>query len=333
MGRPGNFDVARPHDSSSVFDTGMPKDVSPYQPRVAVSVSIQPKSVFKPKRMQRQAKQVNGAKWGQTALKSIFGGEENVITNYMAQRLLGIVEGSKADDRMTQSMQSVGQGNLMDFRDKNVASTVTSESIQSQQSDKSMVDRAVIPTPGELADFTDLSFGEGAMNINQAAPPPPPPPGDADVMDVVGEVETQPNEAATQGGLMIPVPPPPPPILQQTDAGLFTVTQRDRTVSAVDKFLNPFAPKKKPNTLLDEINSGVQLKKVQREVNPVVQSSGSSLLSEIKGGVKLKKVSQANPVQKKVEKAVDPMMAALGAAMAKRRQAVDSNSNDSGEWL
>ena len=32
MGRPGNFDIARPYDSSSVFDTGIPKDVSPYQP-------------------------------------------------------------------------------------------------------------------------------------------------------------------------------------------------------------------------------------------------------------------------------------------------------------
>jgi len=253
MGRPGNFDVARPHDSSSVFDTGMPKDVSPYQPRVAVSVEIQPKSVFKPKRLQRQAKQINGAKWGQTALKSIFGGGENVITNYMAQRLLGLVE----DDRMTESMQQ--DNPMMEFRDPTASSSTSEAPIGSARSDASMVDGAR-PTPGEVADLTDLSLGEIPLQISIPTPASIPPgfnpfllpenqPQGFDAglqaalddvtMDAVGEVETQPTEAATQGGLMIPLPPPPPPVIvQETAAGRATIKQRDRT--AVDKFLRPF---------------------------------------------------------------------------------------------
>lgn len=95
LARPGNFDVARPHDASSVFDTGMPKDVSPYQPRVTEYTSFQPKSVFRAGKLQRQIKEKNTAKWGQTALKSVFGADENAVTNYMAQRLLGLVDGQK----------------------------------------------------------------------------------------------------------------------------------------------------------------------------------------------------------------------------------------------
>jgi hypothetical protein len=299
MGRPGNFDVARPHDSSSVFDTGMPKDVSPYQPRVAVSVSIQPKSVFKPKRLQRQAKQVNGAKWGQTALKSIFGGEENVITNYMAQRLLGIVE----DDRMTESMQQ--DDPMLEFRDPAISSSTSEAPIGSARSDASMVD-------GARPDLTDLSLGEMSLQISIPPPPPMPPvpasipPGfnpfllpenqpqgfdaglqaalDDVTMDAVGEVETQPTEAATQGGLMIPLPPPPPPlIVQETAAGRATVRQRDRT--AVDKFLRPFTS------------------------------------ADIKD-VKLKPVGETSRVQKPKQ---DDMMDQMKAALEKRRKAMSGS--------
>lgn len=218
MGRPGNFDVARPHDSSSVFDTGMPKDVSPYQPRVAISVEIQPKSVFKPRRMQRQAKQVNGAKWGQTALKSIFGGEENVITNYMAQRLLGIVD----DNRMDQSMQSVGNGNLMDFRDPRVPSSVTTSQApnSSAQSDASMIDEATRPTPAQIDDLTDLSLGESPLRISIPDPSNALADPSNALADVVAEVETQPLDAARQGGLLT--------IVQETAAGTATVTPRQR---------------------------------------------------------------------------------------------------------
>lgn len=236
MGRPGNFDVVRPHDSSSVFDTGIPKDVSPYQPRVAVSVEIQPKSVFRPKRMQRQAKQVNGAKWGQTALKSIFGGGENVITNYMAQRLLGLVDGT--DNRMTQSMQGVVDGNLMDFRGQ-PSTTTSSETPRapSSSSDESMGSGGARPTPGEVADLTDLSLGEMPLSISI------PEPSEAStefntaqgspstqfesaagspdvVMEAVAEVETQPAEAAAQGGLL--------DIVQETAAGIATIRPRNR---------------------------------------------------------------------------------------------------------
>jgi hypothetical protein len=157
LGRPGNFDVVRPHDSSSVFDTGMPKDVSPYQPRVAVSVEIQPKSVFKPRRLQRQLKQVNGAKWGQTALKNIFGGEENVITNYMAQRLLGIVEGS--DNRMDQPMSL--DNPLLDFREpfnEPTASTTTAR--PSNQSDESMGPFTPVSGMTGVGNLFELSLGE-----------------------------------------------------------------------------------------------------------------------------------------------------------------------------
>jgi hypothetical protein len=311
MGRPGNFDVARPHDSSSVFDTGMPKDVSPYQPRVAVSVEIQPKSVFKPRRMQRQLKQTNGAKWGQTALKSIFGGEENVITNYMAQRLLGIVDGS--DRRMDQSMQEDSIANpLLDFRDQNVASSSSSQTpIKSSQSDVSMVGGDK-PTPAEVADLTDLSLGEMPLKISIPTPPPMPPvpaslppgfnpfllpenqPGfnaglqaalDEPTMEAVGEVETQPAEAATLGGLMVPPPPPPPPVIrQETAAGTATIRQRDRT--AVDRFLRPFTS------------------------------------ADIKD-VKLKKVGETNRVQKAKPK--DSLAEAMKEALAKRRKAMSGS--------
>jgi len=71
VGRPGNIDVARPFDSSSVFDTGMPKNVSPNQPRVAESVEIQPNSVFKPTRLQRSLVPVNEVQWGQSNLQNI----------------------------------------------------------------------------------------------------------------------------------------------------------------------------------------------------------------------------------------------------------------------
>ncbi len=337
MGRPGNFDVARPHDSSSVFDTGMPKDVSPYQPRVAVSVEIQPKSVFKPRRMQRQPRQINGAKWGQTALKSIFGGEENVITNYMAQRMLGIVEGSESSDRrMDQSMQSVGNGNLMDFREPIATSDATSTVQSSSPSDVSMGSGGARPTPGEVADLTNLSLGEVPLGINIAPPENQPSgfnpesqetPDDDVVMDAVAEVETQPTEAATQSGMMIPPPPPPPPIVQQTDAGLATIKQRDRTAGSkrtpVERFLNRFDP--------TDLQS-VKLKKAIVETNPVVQSSDNPLLAAIRAGVKLKKAAQSKPVQKKAEVS-DPMMDALKAAMSKRRQAVAKSDNDSGEWV
>ena len=215
LGRPGNFDVARPHDSSSVFDTGLPKDVSPYQPRVAVSVEIQPKSVFKPRRLQRQLKQKNGAMFGQTVLKSIFGGEENVITNYMAQRLLGIVDGAMSvDTRASERMQL--DNPLLDFRDPNVASTVTSPTQPSTPvSDTSMGARSSSTVPANLF---DLSLGEAPLRIS--IPEQPSTDLQGAEMEAVAEVETQPLEAAAQGGLL--------DIMQETLAGPATVTPRRR---------------------------------------------------------------------------------------------------------
>lgn len=257
MGRPGNFEVARPHDSSSVFDTGMPKDVSPYQPRVAVSVEIQPKSVFKPRRLQRQAKQVNGAKWGQTVLKSIFGGEENATTNYMAQRLLGIVDGS--DRRMDQSMQL--DDPLLEmrtpFNDVPSLSTVSSTSNISpfpSLNEEPMISET--SSPKEVTkDFSDLFLGasplqisipnqtvspvKSAMDISSAGTPIESQTDMNNAMEAVAEVETQPIEAAQQGDLLDDTPPETMPIVQETAAGPATVRPRIR-LRPVDQYLNRF---------------------------------------------------------------------------------------------
>jgi len=242
MGRRGNFDVVRPHDSSSVFDTGVPKDVSPYQPRVAVSVEIQPRSLFKGGRLRRQLTQTNGAKYGQTALKSIFGGEENVITNYMAQRLLGIVEGSSSSDsRMNQSMQDVQMANAQ-YRDPVVtdsSGSTTNVPSSSSSSNESMGSGGNNPTPSELANLTDLSMGEMPLQITIPEPSESGYTGIGEMfspqsastefesaqgssdgeMEAIAEVETQPAEAAAQGGLLMP---------QETPAGSATVQPRDR---------------------------------------------------------------------------------------------------------
>jgi len=242
LGRPGNFDVARPYDSSKVFDTGMPKDVSPYQPRVAVSVVNVPGSVFKPGKRQRQLKEKNIAKWGQTVLKSIFGGEENVVTNYMAQRLLGLV-GSE----MSVPMSVDTSGNpLLQFRDPNQPSTGGSSTLrpQSSPSDASMPGARPGSSTGMsgVGDLFNLSLGEAPLRIS--IPPPssgpasgmtgvgelfnPPTPTDpvvdeSDVLEAVAEVETQPLQASELLD-----------IVQETEAGPARVTPRRRRFEEVD---------------------------------------------------------------------------------------------------
>jgi len=262
MGRPGNFEVARPHDSSSVFDTGMPKDVSPYQPRVAVSVEIQPKSVFKPRRLQRQAKQVNGANWGQTALKSIFGGEENVITNYMAQRLLGIVDGDYMSVDTRPSRRMPVDDPLMEFRQPPTSSGSSStaspifpdKSISQSVSDEPM-DSPKSVSPEVAENLMDLSLGEAplqisipdqtvspvksAMDIPSAGTPIESQTDMNDAMEAVAEIETQPIEAAQQGDLLDDTPPETMPIVQETAAGPATVRPRIR-FRPVDQYLNRF---------------------------------------------------------------------------------------------
>ena len=276
MGRPGNFDMVRPHDSSSVFDTGMPKDVSPYQPRVAVSVEIQPKSVFKPRRLQRQLKQVNGAKWGQTALKSIFGGEENVITNYMAQRLLGIVEGKDMSVDTRPSERMVLDNPFLEFRDGAVPSLSTissaSDILPNQSiSNQSFAEEPMVSpsgSPREVTnDLSNLSLGEEPLEISI---PDETASSDAsqqsyktalddslakspgsdyksavgsqtnlnDVMEAIAEVETMPIEAAKEGELLSS-PDDTLAIVQETAAGPAAVRPRIR-LRAVDKYLNRF---------------------------------------------------------------------------------------------
>jgi hypothetical protein len=262
MGRPGNFDIVRPHDSSSVFDTGLPKDVSPYQPRVAVSVEIQPKSVFKPRRLQRQLKQVNGAKWGQTVLKSIFGGEENATTNYMAQRLLGIVEGSDMAVDTRPSERMLVDDPLLQFRQPPTSSSSSStaspifpdQSISQSVSDEPM-DSPKSVSPEVAENLMDLSLGEAplkisipdqtvspvksAMDISPAGTPIESQTNMNDAMEAVAEVETQPIEAAQQGDLLDDTPPETMPIVQETAAGPATVRPRIR-LRPVDQYLNRF---------------------------------------------------------------------------------------------
>lgn len=190
MGRPGNFDIARPYDSSSVFDTGIPKDVSPYQPSVAVSVEIQPKSVFRQSRLQRRLKEKNPARWGQTALSTVFSNRENEITNYMAQRLVGIVNGPPRI-----------------FSDPNAPLTVRSDVTEPAASENSMgkppLQITIPETPSEFFRPVDTE------------------------MEMVGEIETQPVEAAKVAGLL-DTPTNLFPIVQDTVAGLATVEPRQR---------------------------------------------------------------------------------------------------------
>lgn len=249
MGRPGNFDIVRPHDSSSVFDTGLPKDVSPYQPRVAVSVEIQPKSVFKPKRLQRQLKQTNVAKWGQTVLKTIFSGEENASTNYMAQRLLGIVDGS---DRRMDQLDNPLLEMRAPFNDVPSLSTISSTSNISpfpSLNEEPMISET--SSPKEVTkDFSDLFLGasplqisipdqtvspvKSAMDIPSAGTPIESQTDMNDAMEAVAEVETQPIEAAQQVDLLDDTPPETMPIVQETAAGPATIRPRirfDRTVA------------------------------------------------------------------------------------------------------
>lgn len=213
MGRPGNFDVARPFDSSSIFDTGLPKDVSPYQPRVAVSVEIQPKSVFKPSRLQKQLKEKNPAKWGQTALSTVFSHRENELTNYMAQRLLGLVS---------------GQPRI--FSDPNAPSTVRSDVTEPASSEKSMGQPPLqITIPESPAEFLTPKTSSTDLFTPTSSSSEYLTPADAQ-METVGEIETQPIEAARAVGMLDTITNPFQ-IVQDTMAGLATVEPRKRKFS------------------------------------------------------------------------------------------------------
>jgi hypothetical protein len=221
-GRPGNYDVVHPA-TLSVFDTGFPKTVSPYQPRVAVSVEIVPKSVFKPRRVSKKLSLKNGDFWGQTALKSIFGGEENVVTNYMAQRLLGIV-----DDRMSESMQSqrgafnqrqsTRPGSFNTTTSNNSPSFFTASSMDPAQSDGSAPDVFNLDL-GEMvtADLSNPMVVSPTSNTQEMDAVAETALMDAvaetALMDAVAEVETEPLRAAQQMG-----------IVQDTEAGPVNVS-------------------------------------------------------------------------------------------------------------
>lgn len=215
LGRPGNFDVTRPFDSSAVFDTGVPKTVSPYQPRVAESVEFTPKSVFRPRKFARQLKEINGAKWGQTVLQNLFGAGEDMLTSYMAQRLIGIVDNG-TDSRMNQSMKL--DDPLLVHRGSVVPSTIsrTTDISSSTVSDEPMMQGEPDPV---LNNLFDLSLGEAPLNISI--------PSQVTEMDAVAEVETSPLEAALAGGLL--------DIVQQTEAGPAIITPRKRLGSVMDE--------------------------------------------------------------------------------------------------
>lgn len=222
LGRPGNYEEIRPA-TLSVFDTGFPKTVSPYQPRVAVSVEIQPKSVFKPRRVSKKLSLKNGDFWGQTALKNIFGGEQNVVTNYMAQRLLGIVD-PKPDDRMSESMQSQrGAFNQRQSTRRDTFTTVSStapkstsnSSMDPAQNDGSIPDLTNLSLSGSssqsswgLNDLFNLNLGEMVTADRSNPMVVSVVPTDEEMMEAAAEVETDPLKAAEQLG-----------IVQHTEAG------------------------------------------------------------------------------------------------------------------
>jgi hypothetical protein len=112
-----------------------------------------------------------------------------------------------------------------------------------------MGDGGAEPTPAEIADLTNLSMGEMPLQISISEPQSFSTEGqpagfnpelqaalDENVMDSIAEVETQPAQAAAEGGLLggIPPPPPPPPppmmMTQQTAAGAANIQPRERSM-------------------------------------------------------------------------------------------------------
>ena len=99
QGRTGSYQVVRPAKRDR-FDTGFQatKTISPYQKTVEEYSTAVPKSVFRPK---RQLRAKNIPKYGQTAYRTMFGGDRNPVSDYLVQRVLGLVDN---DSRMSESM-------------------------------------------------------------------------------------------------------------------------------------------------------------------------------------------------------------------------------------
>lgn len=99
QGRTGSYEVVRPAKRDR-FDTGFQatKTISPYQQSVEEYTTAVPKSVFRPK---RQLRAKNIPKYGQTAYRTMFGGDRNPVSDYLVQRVLGLVDN---DSRMSESM-------------------------------------------------------------------------------------------------------------------------------------------------------------------------------------------------------------------------------------
>jgi hypothetical protein len=256
LGRPGNQDEVRAFDPSKAFDTGFPKDVSPYQPRVAAYTEEIPRSVFRPRKYSKRLALKNGAFMGQTALKAMFGGEENAITDYMAQRLLGIVDG-----RMSIEMEVSAKDPFLN-RQSTRPSTATASMGGTSTTGSSMGTQPMgsPPTPTLPNDLFDLDLGSppargsAPLSINTALPSPtgntdygvderygddeaglftpspgalPSPTGDTDYsmqspdeqfFDAVGEVETQPIASARATGMLT----------QTTDIGSVSIQPKAR---------------------------------------------------------------------------------------------------------
>jgi hypothetical protein len=151
-------------DPSKAFDTGFPKDVSPYQPRVASYTSEIPRSVFRPKKYGPKLALKNGAFMGQTALKYMFGGVENAQTQYMAQRLVGVVDGAARTD--------VYNSRVAQPMDISINTSIPG------------ADTPMAPTMASPAMITPTYTGE------------------EDYLDASGEVETQPTRAAQTLGML-----------------------------------------------------------------------------------------------------------------------------------
>lgn len=99
QGRTGSYQVVRPAKRDK-FDTGFEatKTISPYQQTVEEYSTAVPGSVFRPR---RQLRAKNIPKYGQTAYRTMFGGDRNPVSDYLVQRVLGLVDN---DSRMSESM-------------------------------------------------------------------------------------------------------------------------------------------------------------------------------------------------------------------------------------
>ena len=228
LARPQNTDTVRPFDPSKAMDTGFPKDVSPYQPRVVEFTEEIPKSVFRPRKYGKRLALKNGAFMGQTALKEIFGGGKGGLVDYMAQRLLGLVEGSaniteRFSDNLIPREPPAAFSETTTVAD--AASPTTANSEPMNQSPTSLADAFNIDLSSTTRPSNPLRIDTSEAGLAPAPPSPAfytPPTATMAVDqqeqldDAAAEIDTEPLKAAEGLGL----------VTQLTDAGTAVIQPR-----------------------------------------------------------------------------------------------------------